>query len=303
VIFNRGLKRKLAERDRRIAELERRTGGTVRPEDIVWIMGSPRTGSTWLGQMMATPEGAELWREPQFGLVLSLRNLITNREQRFASRYFLLGEPYREVWIRSMRNLFLDGVAARWPGFEGRLIVKDPNASMGAPLVMEAFPESRLVFVVRDPRDVVSSQLDASREGSWHAGKGFQASLFDSGEGDEVEQLARQYVINVGATKQAYDDHRGPKSLVRYEDLREDARGVLEQIHADLGLEIEGPQLAGAVDRHDWEAIPEEKKGEGKTRRKGQAGSWRDDLTPEQARTVERVTASLLREYYPEAPG
>jgi hypothetical protein len=29
-------------------------------------------------------------------------------------------------------------------------------------------------------------------------------------------------------------------------------------------------------------------------------GSWREDLTPEQVRTIERITAPLLNEYYPE---
>jgi Sulfotransferase domain len=52
------------------------------------------------------------------------------------------------------------------------------------------------------------------------------------------------------------------------------------------------------VEKHSWEAIPETEKGEGKFYRKGTPGSWRDDLTPEQAQIVEDITAPLLKEFY-----
>lgn len=301
MIFDSRLKRQLAERDHRIAELERQLTAPVKPENIVWIFGSPRTGSTWLSEMMTVPEGNELWREPQFGLVLALRNLVVNKEQRLASRHFLLGDPFKEVWLDSMRNVFLDGAAARFPNLSRLLVVKEPNASMGAPLAMEAFPESRMVLLVRDPRDVVASQLDASKEGSWHAGKDFQASLFDTGEGDIAERLARQYVINVNGAREAYECHDGPKAMVRYEDLRRDTYSVLERIHDDLDLEIESAELGESVAKRSWVNISEEKKGQGKSRRKATPGSWREDLSAEQAQAVERITASLLAEFYQDA--
>ena len=58
-------------------------------------------------------------------------------------------------------------------------------------------------------------------------------------------------------------------------------------------------ELSQAVDKHAWENVPEEDKGERKFHRKGRSGSWREDLTPEQAKMVERITAPLLKEFYP----
>jgi hypothetical protein len=39
----------------------------VNPENIVWIFGSGRSGSTWLSSMMGDLEGHALWGEPWVG--------------------------------------------------------------------------------------------------------------------------------------------------------------------------------------------------------------------------------------------
>ena len=57
------------------------------------------------------------------------------------------------------------------------------------------------------------------------------------------------------------------------------------------------------VERHRFEAIPDEKRGPGKFYRKATPGGWQEDLTPRQIKQVERITAPLLEEYYSgEAP-
>ena len=49
------------------------------------------------------------------------------------------------------------------------LIIKEPNGSVGASLMMEALPESRMIFLMRDPRDVVASRLDAVKKAQLEA--------------------------------------------------------------------------------------------------------------------------------------
>ena len=312
MIFGRKLKRQLEKRDREIADLrgrlERLRRGlpkrSVPPENFVWVFGSPRSGSTWLARMLSHPEGRQLWNEPFFGVVLALRTRIAN--EKYVERHsYLLGDAARDVWVPSMRRLFLDGVAARFSEAGDVLILKEPNGSMSAPLIMEAFPESRLLLLVRDPRDVVASQLDASKEGSWYGRDRYEADALDDRGGkpgeDRAERLARQYVLNVGAAAEAFDAHGGRKALVRYEDLRPNARAELRRLDKELGLGTPAAQLDEAVAAHDWQNVPPEERGAGKFRRKALPGSWEEDLNPEQARAVEGVAGDLLRRFYPEA--
>jgi hypothetical protein len=103
----------------------------------------------------------------------------------------------------------------------------------------------------------------------------------------------------VGEAKKAYDSHEGHKVLVKYEELRADALGTMRRTYATLGIPVDEEELSQAVAKHSWENIPDGEKGEGRFFRKATPGSWSEDLTPEQAETVEKITAPLLKEFYP----
>ncbi len=156
---------------------------------------------------------------------------------------YILGDPYREAWIRSLRTFVLDGADARFPelGENGYLVVKEPNGSVGAPLLVEAMPESRVILLVRDPRDVVASLLAAQKRGSWGAG---EDSLADTDPDEFVRQRARMYDASFGKAWEAYEAHRGHKAVTRYEDLRYDTMGELEKIYSSLGIPIDGGATA-----------------------------------------------------------
>jgi hypothetical protein len=153
---------------------------------------------------------------------------------------------------------------------------------------MEALPESRMILLIRNPRDIVSSMLDGARQGGW---------MYERKENEEwkrravpdknpetfVRNRSRKYLQHAGSAKKAYDAHKGPKVLVRYEELRSDTLGTMKRIYSTLGVPVDEEELARVVEKHSWENIPEEEKGEGKFYRKATPGGWQEDLTPEQA--------------------
>jgi hypothetical protein len=98
--------------------------------------------------------------------------------------------------------------------------------------------------------------------------------------------------------RRAFGAHTGPKAVVLYEELRADTLGTMRRLYSDLGIEVDGRELARAVERHAWEAIPEDMKGQGKFYRKASPGGWREDLTPAQAVIVEEMAAPIIREFY-----
>ncbi len=166
---------------------------------------------------------------------------------------------------------------------------------------MKALPESRMIFLVRDPSDVAASALDAHRKGSWpELRRAKRETTLAQEQPDRfVNSRSRAYLRDIEYVKRAYEAHKGRKVLVRYEDLRADTLGTMRRIYSALEISMDEEDLVKVVDKYAWENIADNRKGKGKFYRKATPGGWRNDLTSEQARIVEEIARPLLEEFYP----
>jgi hypothetical protein len=293
-----GLRWRLSDKD---------AGGVSRviePENIIWIFGYGRTGSTWLSYMMGELEGHHVWFEPYVGSLFGDFYYTQAWEGQLKNKHFILGSQ-KESWLKPLRSFVLDVADTRFPEVAPgeHLVIKEPHGSIGAPLILEALPESRAVLLVRDPRDVISSGLDAYKKGSWayermHKDEQEDTRLATEQPDTFVEVKSGKYLQHMGNAARAYREHEGPKALVRYEDLRVDTLGVMRRMYADLAVAVDEEELKQAVEKHSWEKIPAKEKGEGKFYRKAIPGGWQQDLTREQIATVNRITEPIIREFY-----
>jgi hypothetical protein len=123
-------------------------------------------------------------------------------------------------------------------------------------------------------------------------------SLADLDPDAYVKQRATPYLADLNQAREAYEAHKGYKTVTRYEDLRNEPFQEIQRICSALRMPVKEEQLRAVIAKHSWDNIPEDQKGPGKRRRKAEPGGWREDLTPEQAQVVEQITGPVLKEYY-----
>ncbi|MGH2986462.1 MAG: sulfotransferase family protein [Solirubrobacterales bacterium] len=292
------------------------------PDRVAWIMGSSRSGSSWLLRMLGElPEvvGVDdphlghhlgVWRPlPIAWAVGKGRPQLTTLQEikRHHDQYFF-SDRHRETWLPALRDLVRARFAAELDeqsataGNAPRLLVKEPGCH-AAGEIFDLFPDSRLIFLLRDGRDVVDSWMDAHQEGSWAIEEGaFEVAAH--GRQALVEWLASVWVYRTRAVAGAFAE-RPParRVLARYEDLLEHPSTELERICAALGLDVSVDELDALAARHAFANLDRGDRGRLKRNRTAEPGGWRSNLRPEERRAMcEILGPELERLGYPSEP-
>ena len=119
----------------------------------VFLLGFPRSGTTLLQQALAAhPAIATTEEMNPFPGAINAFFLAADGWARLAALDEAGLAPYRETYWRIVRAVA--------PSLEGRIFLdKNPLRTTFLPIVSRLFPRAKVLFAVRDPRDVVLSCL------------------------------------------------------------------------------------------------------------------------------------------------
>ena len=284
---------------------------------ILWILGSPRSGSTWLLAMLAGHPRVIPIDEPLIGWFLGpftadipgvdpehldLDDVTLRGLQRFKRSQFF-SDDFKGVWLPGLRRLIADRLrseALEHPG-RGRLsdsviAVKEPSGSQAADVLSEATPRSRLLWLLRDGRDVVDSHLAASRRGSWletEAGGAYRG-ISDAERHDYLVDTAYKWLWRTEVVERAFDRHGGPKLLMRYEELRAAPAVKLGELFEWLEVAVDREQLGELVAEQAFERLPAEQTGPLKFHRAATPGLWRENLSDSEQSALDGIIGPKL---------
>jgi hypothetical protein len=239
-------------------------------ERIVFVVGSPRSGTTFLAGAVGSQPGFV-----DLGEVRPVKSSIRRWES--------LPEDDAAAELRSTLE------RVRRLGFvrDLRPVEQTPELSFVVGAAVRAYPKATVLHIVRDGRDVVCSLLErgwlSEREGHDDAGQpyGAHARAWVEPERREEFTRAREATRAAWAWRRYLSAARAaPEHTleIRYEEIAADPAGAADRIAGRL--ETEPGPLADALREVHGRSI----------------GRWRRDLTPEQVEDVEREAGPLLRE-------
>jgi hypothetical protein len=175
------------------------------------------------------------------------------------------------------------------------VVVKEPG-SHAADTIMDVFPDSALIFLLRDGRDVVDSWLDAYRDGSWATDEGAYP-LDDTGRPALIRWQSSVWLHRTEVVQETYaraDPSR--RVLIRYEEMRADPVAALQRISAVLGIEATREQLEEIAGTHAYSSVPNSDKGAGREIRRAEPGGWNNHMSREEIIEMHEILAEKLDE-------
>jgi hypothetical protein len=280
------------------------------PYRKVFVVGSPRSGTTWVQKLLqahpaviGTEESHALGRltaacarprlpaltrlfygyhrDVALGRAVGLHNYVTAPELRRLAAAALASDGTTPVdaFVRSVFDrYFLDAGGTSDHVF----VEKTPMHVKRAPQLLDLFPEAQIVEVVRDGRDVMVSMQQLDSDLSWVPATAFHQ--------------ARKWTRAVGAglALRGRPDHGTRITTVRYEDLKEDGERELGRLFAFLGLDAPPSGIAAIVGSLDFDEA--KRQGAGHFLRRGEVGDWAHGLSPEDLATFREVAEDVFHD-------
>ena len=278
---------------------------------LAWIFGSSRSGSTWLLKMLSDLEGVVPVDDPHLGHHLGVwrpiplawaacdnpPELSTLLDLKASEPGYFFAERYRDAWEGPLRALIEARFEAQAEGDRpgaAAYVVKEPGSHV-APFLAELFPRSKVIFLLRDGRDVVDSWLDAYSEGSWAIpGGAFPVSR--EGRIPLIRWLSEVWAFRSREVRKAYAS-RAPEDriLIRYEELRKDTETLVARICEMVGVDT--ARVPEVVEAHRFEKQPRAARGRRRFIRQARPGSWRESLSPAEQEAMHQVMGQTLTEF------
>lgn len=285
---------------------------------LVWILGGPRSGSTWLLNLLKRDPRVVGIDEPAIGahLVIPVTSIsglradqvapenLTVNEMRAESPDYFFSNRYEAVWRPLLRDLVIGRLVAQLEEIAERrslqdplVVLKEPNGSQGAEVLMSSLPRSRLVFLLRDGRDVVDSELDASRAGSWGASQLPGYATSDRDRLAFIRDRAHAWLYRTIAVQRAYEGHAPELRMrVRYEDLVERTEAIFASLVEWLSLDLDPEAIRMAVSELSFANVDPAQRGPGRFVRAAHPGLWRENMSSEEQEAIDEIIGAKLRE-------
>lgn len=233
-----------------------RFASTLRPRapwthntDLVFLVGCPRSGTTWLQAMIASHPAIYTGPETRFFA------LVGGIEKEFlrpdATKAGLPVYSTKEDLYKVTAELFWSLVSAlNYPSGEPKYFLeKTPHHCLFSEFILNTFPKARFIHLIRDGRAVVSSMLRASKSWGQHWAP------------ETVDQATKSWLQHTQAGRMIAEQTKGTDQYleVRYEDIRQNPHYYMSKLFEWLELPADESLISSIVDANALDKVASSK--------------------------------------------
>ena len=261
-------------------------------DNILFIVGSPRSGTTWLQRLLAAHPQIKTGQESRLFQYVGTQFRYWETDVRSATTTrggvglacYMSEEEFVAIQKKYLALLLEPMLRELSPG--QIFLEKTPAHALFVPEIARLLPAAKVIHLVRDPREVAASMIAAAagwgRDWAPHRGS----------------QAIRQWWQHVCSAEQAVTQLGAGRFLrVHYEDLQRETAQKLGEVAQFLKISWSAVDMAEAIKKNSAEEMrrgggtPIPMRGElAKTGahtvsepvgfvRRAQSGSWREDLS------------------------
>jgi len=160
-------------------------------------------------------------------------------------------------------------------------------------------PNSKIIILLRDPRDIIDSKIDEVSSGGWELDlkKGVRDELPKKNRLNHIKRTSTYWVSLIEILMRTYENHHKDfRYKLRYEDLLKNTLTELQKIYKFLEIDVDDDKLRNIIKKYSFEKIPDNKKGKGKFRRSASPGSWIENFNDEEKKIMNDILKDKLHE-------
>ncbi len=216
-------------------------------------------------------------------------------------RAFIFARQENQIWNAQNWHMYLGilkeatfrSVMNEWGVLDYQNVVfKMPNESHAADVIMQAFPRSFMIFLMRDGRDVMKSRF------SPFASKDLAETTDPDLRLYAIAFYSHFWNFQVDIMETAYSAHAPERRLlVHYEQLRQHPSEQLRVIFDRLAMPISEADLADLIVKTTLENIADDQKGPDKPRQTGQVGKYTTAFSEREIELMEAIMGPNLRRF------
>jgi len=271
-------------------------------KNLIWIFAARRSGTTWLTKELLS-YNTNWMDEPLIGLHLGRHEISKNGikrtlEMQADRKDYFFSKINKDIWQFFLRKLILNRINNQFNDISKKIIIKEPTGSVASDIISQCLPNSKIIILLRDGRDIIDSKIDAESPGGWEIKekKGLRQEVTSTNRQQRIRMFSSLWNGLIEVLLNAYENHSSElRLLLKYEDLRGNTFEELKKIYQFLEVKIDDKEIRKIVNKFAFENIPKNQKGQGKFKRFAYPGKWKENFNDEEKVLLTKLIGENLK--------